>query len=164
MRWWGSKPQSVTAQYLDSVAYLLLHIYSSPSALQFLIPFLDHPFRFSLPPGPIPYLPPFFTCRRCSSLSLHSLLPPSISPRHGATVHLDSAPARRPPLIVCASLPCQAAQRSSSHELCLPSPFWFPPFLSLTCAQVPVGPRFLVYRGPFLPLPASINLTPAPPP
>ena len=33
MRWWGSKPQSVTAQYLDSVAYFFLSYPALPAIL-----------------------------------------------------------------------------------------------------------------------------------
>ena len=57
MRWWGSKPQSMTAQSLYSAVYLRKHFYSSPSAPPFLLPFLDHPFRLSLPPELSPIAP-----------------------------------------------------------------------------------------------------------
>ena len=85
-------------------------------------------------------------------------------PGFGATVHLDGATARLPPPLICASLPYWAAQRSSSCKPCLPSPIWLPSFPSSTCVKVPIRPKVILSMGPFLPLPASIHLTPPTPP
>ena len=148
MRWWGSKPQSVTAKSIDSAAYLRLHFYSSLSYQRFILPFSGSSIPFLPTPVPIPYFHPYFTRRRRFCIYFHPLLPPPLLPGCGATVHLDGTPARRPSPLVRASLPFRAAQRSFSHKPCLTSPVRLD----------------LPSRGPFLLLPTSINLTPTPPP
>ena len=144
--------------------FLRLHFYSSPSAPQFILPFLDHPFRFFIHPNlssiaPHNFFPPMQLLYLFSPAST-----PPLSPGHGDTVYLDGSPAHRPPPLICASLSCQADQRRYSHKLRMPSPVRFPSFPSSTCAQVPVGPMVIPSRVHFLPMPASINLTPTPPP
>ena len=98
----------------------------------------------SFPPSTWAYLispPPGFTRQHRLSISLHSLLFPSLSPGHRATVYLDGAPACRPPLLVCAHLPCGADQRSSSREQCLPSLFRFPSLAVLNKFPGPCCPQ-----------------------
>ena len=95
MRWWSSKPQSVTAQTLDSAAFLLLHFYLALLTHNFLFLFLESFIPFLFPPVPIPYRLPSFTRRRRLSLSLHPLLPPQL-----ARARSDRLPGRRPRLPV----------------------------------------------------------------
>ena len=90
MKWWGSKPQSVTVKSLDSDAYIL-HLYSSPSSPHFLLPFSGLLIPFIYPSGPIPYRPPYFTRQRRFSISLHPLLPPTSLVRSWS----DCPPGRR---------------------------------------------------------------------
>ena len=131
---------------------------------------LTHLFQLcfgSPPPSPRAYLlsTPNLSPIDSDSLSLCTHFYPLILPGSGATVHLDGDPTRRPPPLVCISIPFRVAQRISLREIvpAFPRPV-FSPFTSSTCYQVPVGPRFSLSGGPFLPLPASHNLTPAPPP
>ena len=130
---------------------LSITLLSSPSAPQFLLPFSGSFIPFLPPPIPIPYRPPSFTCQRRFSLSLHLFLPTPLLPSRRATVHLDGAPACRPPPLVCAFLPCRESQRSSSSEPCLPSPVQLPPLAVLDLC--PGSCRLQVYpvQGSFPP-------------
>ena len=56
MRWWGSKPQSVTARTLDSATFFTITILSSPSAPQILLPIFW--IVYSVSPSPLTYPPP----------------------------------------------------------------------------------------------------------
>ena len=126
MRWWGSKPQSVSARTLDSAAFFTIILLSSPSDPQLLLPFSGSFIPFLPPPGPIPYRPQSFTRLRRFSLSLHPLLCPHTA-RRGATVHLDGAPTCRSPPLVCTFLPFWAAQGVPRASLCLPYLVRLPP-------------------------------------
>ena len=59
MRWWGSKPQSVTDRTLESTAFLRLHFYLVLPTHNFLYRFLDCSFRF-LSPRTYPLSPSIF--------------------------------------------------------------------------------------------------------
>ena len=109
----------------------------------------------------LPHLSPIKT----ASLSLCTRFSPPISPWRGATVHLDGASARRPPPLVCASLPWRPARGVPRASLWLPSlvrlsPLWRPRPAprSLTASGV------FLSEGPFLYLLVSIILTLDPPP
>ena len=96
--------------------------------------------------------PPIFTLRRFFALYLHSIIP-SNSTGHEATICLDGAPNRRPPPLVCDSLSCLAATKSS---LCKPLTFILHPVAPL-CHPWPSrsslsDPGVLPYEGWFLPL------------
>ena len=97
-----------------------------------------------------------------------SLFAPASSPPSLVQSWSDRPPGRRSrPLAAtsCLRFPPLLGCPEEFLAQVLPSfpPSGCPPFPSSTCAQVPVGPNFLPSRGPFLPMPASINLTPPPP-
>ena len=174
MRWWGSKPQSETTQTLDSATFLTITLLSSPSAPQFLLPFSGLFIRFLPPPGPIPYHPKSSTRRRCFSISLHPLLPP-IFPGCESTVHLDGAPACRPPPLVYTFFPFWAAQGVPHASLCMTSLVRLPPLFrpqpAQSCPCCPHGsPVYGVPSSLFLthhmharsPPPAGLNRLPSP--
>ena len=151
MRWWSSKPQSVTAQTLDSAAFFTITLLSSHPPHNFFYLFLDRSFRFSLPPELSP-IDPHLSSVDAASLSICTRLSSPILPGSGATIHLDGAPASRSRPLVCASLPCWAAQGVPCVRLCLPFLIRFPPLAVLNILnQVPVRPMVLLSRGPFLP-------------
>ena len=133
------QPRKVTGPDLgsDSNSYTISNPPAPPIPPVFWIVF------FPLPLGLSPIPPPSFHLSTPLLCLFASSSFPPLSPGHGVTVHLDSAPARRLPP---------------------PSLSGFPPFPSSTCAQVPVGHRFFPSRCTFLPLPVSINLTPTHPP
>ena len=120
---------------------------------------------FLPPPRPIPYLPPSFTRWHRFYLSLHSLppLPPSrpVSEQPSKWTALPTAIRRclstlpshvgPPKGVPCARHACFTPPRCS-------------PLPSSTCAHVPISPRVIPPKGPSLPLPDFIKLTPAPPP
>ena len=106
----------------------------SLSAPQFILPFLDHPFRFSLPPDLSPIVPHLVPVDATSlSLSLPASSPP-LSPGRGAIVHLDGAHACRPPPLVCPFLPCRLWQPMEFVALSVPA---FPYLVSLLAILYP---------------------------
>ena len=116
------QPQKVTNPYLGSVANAYtISISPEPTVLTvFWIVFYP-------PPGHISYSPPIFHMSM-SIISLFASPPlPPIPPGSGATVHLDNDPARRPPPLFYASLPCQAAQGVPRLSLLMTSLVQLPP-------------------------------------
>ena len=117
------------------------------------------PWAYLLSPPPIFHL----------SSPLLSLLVPSSSPPScpvAEQLSTCTSPTLRTPPPVCSSLPCQSDHPKGFPcviRSCL-SPSSCLPFPSSTCAQVPVGPSFLLSGGPFLPILVSITFTPTPPP
>ena len=139
------QPRTGTSLYLGYVD-IIITTYSSH-----LPPHLFQPFLGLIFPDLTPIAPPFSTSWCRFALSLHPLLPPN-SPRLGATVHLDGAPTRRSPPLVCAYLPLWAATRIYSREPVTAATHMVgPPSPSSTCAQVPVSPRGSFIRVSLLP-------------
>ena len=130
MRWWGSKPQSVTAQTLDSAAFLRLRFYLALPPHNFFYIFSGFFIPFLPPPGPIPYLPPYFTRRRRFYLYLQPLPPPRL-----ARARSDRPPGWRPILPASTARlhfpPLMGSPRSSSLKpvstfSCLVAPLCHP--------------------------------------
>ena len=122
MRWWYSKPQSATAQYLYSAA-IDYHVYSRPQ------PHLSLPLYvlFCLPPS---YRPPSVVVVFVAPL-IYTLSSPPLLARNA--VHLDISHTHPPPVSAARSAPRAACLRLPSYPVSL-SPL-FPP---LACTQVPV--------------------------
>ena len=149
------QPQTVTAPDLGSVANITTVISLPPCMSQ-----LRSGSLFSPPPIPIYYRSPIFQPpTTLISLFTHASTPP-ISSRFRETIHLDSAPTRRPPPLVCAFLPWRADQWFTCaslwmHSLAQIHPLWRP----LPATRSLSDPGFLLSKGTFLPLPDSTICT-----
>ena len=157
MRWWDSKIQSATARTLESAAFFTIALLSSPSAPQFILPFLWIVHSVSTSNRTYPLSPPtFHPSTPLLYLSVQPILPP----------HLDQAQSDRPPgrlprlLAYTASLrfpPLLDNPRSSSckHVYAFPRPV-DSHFTSLTYAI-----RYLSDPGFYRPgIPSSLCLIP----
>ena len=110
------QPCTVTPLDLGSVANAQHLLYTSQPTCSKCVQDLRSP---SPPPDLSSIAPPSFTRQRRLYISLHPLLlpPPPISPGRGAILHLDGAPACRPPPLVRTSLTFQASQGVSFTSL-----------------------------------------------
>ena len=94
MRWWISKPWSVTARTLDSAAFLPLNFYLALSLHNFFYIFQDRSFCFSLPPY-LSTIAPHLSPVNSASISIFTHL----SPPHLAWAWSDRPPGSHPRLL-----------------------------------------------------------------
>ena len=141
MRWWCSKPQSVTSQSLDSANFIITTFIISPRPT-FLSRFLDRFISLLLPP-------PISSGHFCSTSQLHPI--PISFP--GQELHPRGSRPHPPP-------PASSA-RSAPRAACLHLPSYpasfAPPLPPSSFTQVPVGPWGLSRRR-------SLRLPCVPPP
>ena len=154
------QPRTVTNTYLGSDA-------NTYTIFPTLLPHQFQPCSgssFTPPPLVLSHIaPPYFTRRHRFSLLLYPLPSPPLSWSRS-----NRTPGRPPPRPLTATarlrfptlwwpkeVPC-------ASRACLPLSV-APPLPSSTFAQVLVCPRVLPSGGTLLPLPASFNITPAPP-
>ena len=155
------RPRTFTPPDLVFVTYCYYY-YSSPPHL-FFSRFLDCFFCFSLLLE-IPPIAPFFSPVNATYVSIFTrFFPHPLLPSRGATIHLDGAPSRRPPRLVCTSLLFWLAQRSSLCDACLTYPVRFPPLDVFDLCPGPCRPQGSPIQGSLPPSVISINLTPSPP-
>ena len=129
MRWWGSKPHSVTAKSPDSAAFFMITLLSGPSVPPFLYLFLDSSFRFYLLPG----LSPIALHLSPVDAASHSLFT-RFSPPHLSWVRSDRPPGRRP------CLPASTTRLRFTLLLGIPSSSFCEPVSAL---PHPVSPPLL---------------------
>ena len=135
------QPRLGIATVLDSVT--CIQLYYSLLLTHLFQPCSGSPF---LPPGPNSYISPIMYPFTPLRSLLSSASPPNL-PGCGATIHMDGAPTRRPPPLVCASLPYWSYTRISLRKPVTIFPLSPPPYMSSICTQVPFSPMVSPFRG-----------------